>query len=290
MSVLTKVLIILLTLFTIFLCGIVVTYVASANNYKAAYENLFATKDALQENNSSLKQRQNEQAAGFRRLIDELKTNVMDLEISKEQLEVELASKQRNLAVLQQRVNSWAGIVKGFEQTISGNEESLKDARMEVDNLQEQQIEDKKKLNEVTASLNEKMVELEALEAERRQLLEKNRQLENQVAKLDKQSGIAIEVTEPVTQLKEKAKAAHRITKQAELNGLVTEVDLKNSLATISIGSADGVMTGATFYVTRGDTFICNILITDVEPEVSAGVMELVVQPPQVGDKASTSL
>ena len=38
MSTLTKVLIVLLTVSSILLCGIVATYVASANNYKEMYE------------------------------------------------------------------------------------------------------------------------------------------------------------------------------------------------------------------------------------------------------------
>ena len=38
MSTLTKVLIVLLTVASIFLCGVVVTYVASANNYKEMWE------------------------------------------------------------------------------------------------------------------------------------------------------------------------------------------------------------------------------------------------------------
>ena len=39
MSTLTKVLIVLLTVASIFLCGVVVTYVASADNYKKMWEN-----------------------------------------------------------------------------------------------------------------------------------------------------------------------------------------------------------------------------------------------------------
>ena len=40
MSTLTKVLIVLLTIASIFLCGIVVTYVASAENYKDKWQTL----------------------------------------------------------------------------------------------------------------------------------------------------------------------------------------------------------------------------------------------------------
>ena len=48
MSNLTKVLIVLLTISSIFLCGIVVTYVANADNYRQKYDNLRNDRDAAQ--------------------------------------------------------------------------------------------------------------------------------------------------------------------------------------------------------------------------------------------------
>jgi hypothetical protein len=44
------------------------------------------------------------------------------------------------------------------------------------------------------------------------------------------------------------------------------------------------------FHVTRGDEFICDILIIEVDTEKSVGVLELVQQLPKVGDNASTNL
>jgi hypothetical protein len=44
------------------------------------------------------------------------------------------------------------------------------------------------------------------------------------------------------------------------------------------------------FHVTRGDAFICDILIVDVDVEKAVGVLELVQQQPKVGDNASTNL
>ena len=57
-----------------------------------------------------------------------------------------------------------------------------------------------------------------------------------------------------------------------------------------AIGSADGVKDGMKFHVTRGDNFICDILIIDVDTDKAVGVLELVQQPPKIGDTASTNL
>lgn len=74
------------------------------------------------------------------------------------------------------------------------------------------------------------------------------------------------------------------------LKCLVSEIDAKNSMATVSIGSADGVKEGMKFHVTRGDEFICDILIIEVDTDKAVGVLELVQQLPKVGDNASTNL
>ena len=70
------------------------------------------------------------------------------------------------------------------------------------------------------------------------------------------------------------------------LQGLITAVD--GSVATISIGSADGVRIGKRFHVIRGGVFICDIVISDVDSETSAGTIKLKQQDPVINDKVST--
>jgi hypothetical protein len=77
------------------------------------------------------------------------------------------------------------------------------------------------------------------------------------------------------------------------LEGLIITVDLENSLAEISIGAANGVKQNMKFHVTRGDEFICDILILDVEPEKAVGTLELMnvtQKQPKAGDNVSTNL
>ena len=80
------------------------------------------------------------------------------------------------------------------------------------------------------------------------------------------------------------------MVKDIGLKGLITVVDLKYSLAEISIGKADGVKEKMKFYVTRGDDFICEILIFDVDAERAVGYLQLVKLPPKIGDNVTTNL
>jgi hypothetical protein len=71
-------------------------------------------------------------------------------------------------------------------------------------------------------------------------------------------------------------------------------VDLKNLLAEISIGSADGVREGMRFHLTRGDQFICDLVVLDVLPDKAVGWLDLIEEqsqnPPQIDDRVSTNL
>jgi hypothetical protein len=76
-------------------------------------------------------------------------------------------------------------------------------------------------------------------------------------------------------------------TSNAAVQGKITAIEGK--LVTLSIGKADGIQKGMIFHVTRNDAFICDIKITEVDAEVSAGTLQLVQQQPQIGDIAATT-
>ncbi|GAI47898.1 unnamed protein product, partial [marine sediment metagenome] len=94
----------------------------------------------------------------------------------------------------------------------------------------------------------------------------------------------------PITPEKAVARPAKPTVEDIALQGLVTAVDLKNSMVSISIGTADGVKEGMKFHVIRGDEFICDILIIDIDAEEAVGILDLVQKQPKVGDNVSTNL
>jgi hypothetical protein len=48
-------------------------------------------------------------------------------------------------------------------------------------------------------------------------------------------------------------------------------VEVQGNIATISVGSADGVKEGAVFVIYRGPDYVGDLKVTDVEPNLSAG-------------------
>ncbi len=290
MSNLTKALIVLLTISSIFLCGIVVTYVANADNYRQKYNDLTARRDALNEKVDSLTNQLNEKVQQKDELEKTLKGQLAAAKANADELQAKLSNAEREKAELLERVNSWASITKDFQATTEKQTQTLNAALEDVKQLKAEQIKLNQEIEQTSSKLMEKMAIINTMEANNRRLTEEKAQLESRLDNLLQAGGRAVAVSPPVTPEPGMALPARPATEPIGLAGRVTEVDMKNSLATISLGSADGVRDGMKFHVTRGDQFICDVLIVDVDAERSVGVLELVQQAPRVGDSASTNL
>lgn len=292
MSTLTKILIVLLTLSSIFLCGIVVTYVGNADNYKQQYGDLKADRDALKESEKGLKKQLNEKIAEKQQMEDKLSSEIASLKVELEQLEGKLKTVEGERSLLLQKVNGWTSIIRDFYETNEKQGQLLQNTLNELKNVQAEQIKERKELKETTASLVERMAIIETLGAEKKRLLEEKTEIQSRLDQFLQPMGKVAAGPVPVTpEIAAVAKPVEEVpTRDIDLKGLVTAIDLKNSMASISIGAADGVRKGMKFYVTRGDEFICNILIIDVDAKEGVGILELVQQQPRVGDNVSANL
>ena len=293
MSTLTKVLIVLLTIASIFLCGIVVTYVASADNYKQKFESQNNGYAAAKRNEDNAKTQLNNTIEGKNREAEKLGEQIASLGEQINKLKSDLANAERDRDDASRKVNNWAAIVMDFSKTIENNEKLAKDALTERDLKEAELIKQGKELKDTTAALMENMAIVTQLQDESKRLLEEKTELQEKLDQYLRQYGKAIAEPMPVTAVKDAVRLTPR-TKDIDLNGSITEVDLKNLLAEVSIGAASGVKEGMRFHLTRGDKFICDIVILDVWPEKAVGWLELVQdQPqaqPQINDRISTNL
>ena len=290
MSTLTKILIVLLTLSSIFLCGIVVTYVANADNYRQKYNDIRTDKDSLSKKAKSLTKQVNEKIEQKKLLEDKLSSEIASLKVEIGKLQADLDNAEREKAVLLQKVNNWTSIVQDFRETNDDQGRLLEETLDQLKKVQAEQIKDRKELNETTAVLVEKMAIVETLEARAKRLIEEKTELQNRLDRFLQPLGKVAAVPVPITPEKAVARPAKPTVEDIALQGLVTAVDLKNSMASISIGTADGVKEGMKFHVIRGDEFICDILIIDIDAEEAVGILELVQKQPKVGDYVSTYL
>ena len=214
-----------------------------------------------------------------------LLNEIRNLEIEKNNLVMDKQKIERLAQQYQSQAESWKGVMTGFEQSVRNLQDSLKLTQTQLDDTRAQGIKDQKKLNQITVDLYEKIVQLQDLEAERRNLLEQKTALESQLS--SGRSSTKLEEIIPVTQVNRVASQTPVIT-TSDIKGLV--VATGESMVQLSVGSADGVKKDMVFHVTRGERFLCDVVVTDVDINKCAGVLELIQQRPHIGDTASTQL
>lgn len=273
----------MLSVFSLLLVGMVVTFVGNTNNYKALYEEQLTINSNQQAELTLASEQYNEAAKKFNEKQSELMQKIGNLETEKDNLATELRKSERLAIQYQNQANSMTSVLAGFDQSVRNLQASLKETQDQLNQARTEGIKSQKELNQMTSDLYEKIVQLQAAEAERRRLLEQKKELEDLAAATNAAAKEVIPVTPEVNQMATRAPSA---PVSAEINGKIVEVE--GNLATLSVGSADGVTKNTRFHVTRGADFVCDIIITHVDINRSAGVLDLIVQQPQVNDIAST--
>ncbi len=274
----------------IFLCGTVVYYVSSAEDYKQKNADVRAEMDASQKSEENALKQFNEEKDRKQRMEQDLNKSISALKASSTELKNSLDKAEREKAQLLQKVTTSASAVESLTKTNEQQGGLLAEKLAELKKVESQQIKDQKELNETTAKLIEKMAIIDTMDAKIKRLIEEKTDLQANLNKTLQPAGEEA-VTTPITAHKSFAQPVQTITSgDIGLKGLITAVDMKNSMASISIGIADGVKQNMKFHVTRGSEFICDLIILDVESEEAVGILDLVQQQPMVGDNISTNL
>jgi hypothetical protein len=293
LSTLTKVLIVLLTVASIFLCGIVVTYVAGAVDYKQKFDDLSRRYQAAKEGEDNansqfneLKNKTDEEKLALNKQLAALQEQISSLRADLKKTEIDRDDARR-------KEDSWEAAAKDFSKTVETNDKLRNDAIAEQQKTTAELIKEQAEHKQTATALLEKMTIISVLEDKAKQLLEEKTALQNKLDRMLQQYGKIVAEPVPVTATPEEARVAPP-AKDIDLKGLITSVDLPNKLAEISIGEADGVKKGMRFHATRGETFVCDVVILDVEPEKAVGWLELLKEGPEnqpkVSDQVRTNL
>jgi len=264
----------------------VVTFVGNTTNYKEKFAQQESVNRVIQADLAAKDEQFNAQVKKIAEMQKEYEADLQAHESDKNKLASDLRTAQRLAQQYQAQADSWKGVLAGFEQSVRNLQASLSQTQGQLDQARAQGIKDQKELNQITADLYEKIVQLQSMEAERRRLLEQKTELEKQLASGGRTQVSASAV--PVTPLNRTASPAAASPAGSNVKGLITNVD--RNMVTLSVGSADGIREDMVLHITRGDRFLCDVVVTNVDINQSAGVLELVQQQPQVGDTASTQL
>lgn len=290
MSTLTKVLIVLLTVFSIFLCGIVVTYVANADNYRQ-------TAKEYRDKYSSAQKSESDTLADWDRYQKEalreqanLKKNIKELEGSITKLEGDIDALTRDNTTWKQKVADSTDVIETANAALRQQTQLFEKAQQQVKDLTADRERRTRELEETDLRLMEQMALVVQMQAQNRDLTQENQELETRLNQLLQQYGRGVAPTTRVTPVPAVAKPAEAPTRPLDLAGTITAVDMTNGLAQISIGTAAGIKRNMKLHVTRGDQFVCDLLIVDADPDKAVGELRLVQAQPKVGDRVTTNL
>jgi hypothetical protein len=300
LSTLTKVLIVLLSVFSLFLCGIVATYVATAENYhKTANDNQTRLSAATKARESAEKREEDTKKA--------CDTQVAEMGKEKDRVAQELIAVKGELDNLKrtkdQLDKEHVGMMATVQTVTTGEQQQrtlYAEAQKKLQTLEAEKTDREKELTETSQALVEKMATIAQLQDSIRQLTQENQELGIRINQyLVKFGKIPAQPPTTVAAGDNTVRPAQPVvpisstqTRGIGLTGQVTQTDLRSHLVEISIGAAAGVQKDMTFHVIRGDRFVADVLIMEVWPDKAIGVLNIVQtgMQPQAGDKATTNL
>jgi hypothetical protein len=300
LSTLTKVLIVLLTVFSIFLCGIVVTYVANSGDQRRIAKDNESKYLAARRTEENAKKELQDEKDRAEREKEQLGAQITSLGAKVTEFMAQLEQARTENAGLVQRVAAMTATVEMANKTAQEQTALFKAAHEEIEGLRADQSNRGKELDETNLALTDRMSISAQLEEKVRRLTEENQELQARLNQYLQQYGRM--ATRPATTVMPRSTAVQPVpattplaapapqTRPIGLSGRITEVDLKNRMAAISLGSAAGVRQDMKFYIIRGDQFVANLLILDVAPDKAVGILDLARQEPQVGDTVTTNL
>jgi len=288
-STLTKILIVLITVSSLFLCGIVVSYISSADDYREQNTKLKEDLQIAGQKQRTAEKQLKENIDKTQRKQDDLRRQIASLQKELGALKVTLKTVEREKGQLLQRVNNWTSLVEDFTKTNNQQGLLLDKTLNEKKILESQQIQTNKELAETAKALEEKLAIIDTQKSDIKRLIEEKTELQKKLYQLMLPGGKTRVSPIPVTPEKRKAKAAP-VRTEVKIQGKVTKVNANESVVSVSIGSVDGVQQGMRLHVTRNDKFIRDILIIEVDAEESVGIFDLGDQVPKIGDKVSTSI
>jgi outer membrane murein-binding lipoprotein Lpp len=287
LSALTKILIILISLLSIFLCAVASTYVGTSVNWKQKATSLAGDVATLETENTALRSDSDSMKQAMQANHKKFQDTVEQKNRENRELKTELTTEKRNALESDRDRGKLLAELTALRTTIQNMDTSLQITQKALALARNEGVDNQKELTQLTDKLLEQVVQIQNLQVQFKRLLEEKSILENKFAT----SGTTVPKGTPVTQDVGKALPADPllVAPRGGLKGLV--IGVQGSLATVSIGAADGVKKKDVLQVYRGSEFICEISITDVDTNKAAGILELVQQGgPKIGDTVTSEL
>jgi len=283
LSTLTKIFIVLLVVFCIAFTMSSISFVAQTHEWKALAQGFQQEAQASETHLRNVLASSAAQAAMDRDAINAHIQRIKALEADLQQALKANSGLETRLAEARAQVSSLEGSVRLLSGELKVGQAGWTEQRKQREELETRNTELETRNIDLSERVNEQTAQLVVLQQHVRQLeqqLHILRQGSQRVARLDEPgtagdlgtlAGGGSGVVRPATP-----------ATGSPIRGRIT--DVSGALATISVGSADGVVEGMVFVIHRGLDYIGDLEITHVEPDQCAGRVVRSVRTPKIGD------
>ncbi len=286
MSILTKVFALLVSVLSIFLCGVVVTFIAKTQYWKELYDQQKTLTEAAQIKAMAVDKTASETMARNQKVVQDLRNNIQKVQELNSRLNQDIITARQNSADKENLATTAVDTMNALEQMIANmysNQLALQNA---LDQDRKEMLAAKTRMIELTRKYH-------SLEAENNQLNTKLRQQTEKIYALEDEN----------TNLRQKLDQVTLASNEfipGEDVGLISPADpsgvpirgqvtmTRDEKVAISVGSASGVRKGMTFWITRGTEFLGNLKIIHVEPQESVGMLDIQKGVIVAGDEVTT--
>ena len=269
MSSLTKVFVLVVSALAIFLCGLVVTYVSTAENYKAAFDDERVIRQAAQAQAVAAEQARSQEKERYEALIGRLNATIVDLQGNVADLARELVAQRQMQTEAVSRANTAVNASAALQQTVQNMYEGQNAVQAALDKAQRAMIVAQAQVIDLTRALEEEKVKSNQLESMRREAEEKMPKLEDENFEIRRRlEQVTVSSSEMRAGMDRVSLSLPQLS-GVPISGEVTAVE--KELATISVGSSSGVRPNMTFHVSRGEQYLGDFVVIDVEPSAAAG-------------------
>lgn len=287
MHVLTKIFIVLVSLLSVLLVPLVVVYAHNEDSYKAKFQAEQAQRLAA---TNSLQQAQTNHSAALSRLeaqLLEVGRQSSDLQQERDSLQAEMRAVQAELATEE----AAQGAINAKLATLSeANRANSELAASLVDDLRKQRetaLQAEEAVVQMEQQYREAQASYEVADAARRALQEEVQQLKEDIASAVDTVGRYVAMVGALPD--SGAFGSDEIIPDRNVTAVVTNVTYSQNVtyADINVGSRDGVKAGWVMTISQDGAYVGNLRITDVDINISTGIVELAKTSVTAGQKVT---
>ena len=284
MSMLTKVFVVLLSVFSIAFTSMAVAFVARTANWRETAEKY---KEHAQVADTNLRHAHAAHAAEIATLRDdsrELQRRIGDLEVQLQGARTEVAQVRADLAQAQSEKSSVEAINRGLLAQLQVADTARSEYQRQRNSIEQRNIELERRGVDLNDRVNELTAQLAVLLEQKRQYEQQINILRTENQKLSQAHGAA---GRPITFESPEGAATPGVTaitpvSASAIRGRVQEVE--GELITLTVGSADGVRKDMVFVIHRNGNYVGDVKISAVEPNRAAGRLVRSAGTPSVND------